>query len=340
MPTVDTVTGPLPTSALGRVLMHEHVFVLNHEYARNYPETWDDAARTEDAVSKLDALADAGIDTIVDLTVLGLGRDIERVRAVAERTRVRVVVATGFYTFTELPTYLRLRGPGRMIGGDDPMEDMFVRDIEVGIAGTGIRAGILKCATDAPGVTPDVERVLRAVARAHLRTGAPISTHTDPRTARGLDQQRIFREEGVDLTAVVIGHSGDTTDLDYLQRLLDAGSYLGMDRFGLEPLLSFDDRVRTVAELCARGYAERMVLSHDASCHSHNFDPAYRAEHMPDWHFTHITDAVLPALRERGVGDEQIDAMLVGNPRRIFEAASDGRAQRSGIEKRWSDLSG
>lgn len=319
MATVDTVTGPVPTADLGRVLMHEHVFVFDHEYAANYPHTWDEQVRVADAAAKLEALADAGIDTIVDLTVLGLGRDIARVAAVAARTRVRVIAATGFYTFRELPSYLRMRGPGRMIGGAEPMVGMFVDDIERGIGGTDIRAGILKCATDEPGVTPDVERVLRSVARAHLRTGVPISTHTDPRTRRGLDQQRVFGEEGVDPSAVIIGHSGDTTDLDYLQRLLDAGSYLGMDRFGLDPLLSLEDRVRTVAALCARGYAERLVLSHDASCHSHTFDAEYRAAHLPNWHFTYLTETVLPALRAHGVDEWQIETMLVENPRRIFE---------------------
>lgn len=311
---IPTVTGEADAARLGRVLMHEHVFVINHEYAVNYPETWDDEARTADAVAKLDALKKAGIDTIVDLTVLGLGRDIRRVHAVAQRSPVAIIAATGFYTFRDLPGYLRLREGG----GDDPLEAMFVRDITEGIAGTGIRAGILKCATDEPGVTPDVERVLRAVARAHLATGVPISTHTDVATRRGLDQQKIFAEEGVDLGAVIIGHSGDSTDLDYLQRLLDNGSYLGMDRFGLHNRLPFEERVRVVAELVRRGYASRLVLAHDASCHSHNFTDAYRAEHLPDWRYTHITDDVLPALRAAGVTEDDIETMLAGNPRAIF----------------------
>ncbi|MBK1783498.1 phosphotriesterase family protein [Prauserella cavernicola] len=320
MATVQTVTGEADSTQLGRVLMHEHVFVINHEYEVNYPETWDDEQRTEDAVAKLVALEAAGIDTIVDLTVLGLGRDIRRVRAVADRSPVRIIAATGFYTFTELPNYLKFRGPGRLVGGDDPLADMFVRDITEGIAGTGIRAGILKCATDLPGVTPDVERVLRGVARAHRETGVPISTHTDVSTERGLEQQKIFAEEGVDLTRVIVGHSGDSEDLDYLQSLLDNGSYLGMDRFGLNNRLAFDRRVATVAELVRRGYASRLVLSHDASCHSHNFPPGYKEKHLPDWHFRHISDDVLPALRESGVSERDLDVMLVDNPRTIFSA--------------------
>ena len=318
MATVPTVTGEIGTGELGRVLMHEHVFLVDHEYEINYPGTWEDESRVADAVAKLTALKAAGIDTIVDLTVLGLGRDIRRVRRVAERSPVRIVAATGFYTFADLPGYLRHRGPGQLIDGPEPMIEMFVRDITEGIAGTGVRAGILKCATDAPGVTPGVERVLRAVARTHLATGVPISTHTHAPTRRGLEQQKIFAEEGVDLGAVIIGHSGDTDDLGYLQRLLDNGSYLGMDRFGLDALLPFERRVATVAELAGRGYASRMVLSHDASCHTCSFPDEYRAAHLPGWRFTHITEDVVPALLAAGVTPRDIDLMLVDNPRQIF----------------------
>ena len=144
---------------------------------------------------------------------------------------------------------------------------MFVRDIEEGIADTGIKAGILKCATDEPGITPGVERVLRAVAQAHKRTGVPISTHTHAGLRRGLEQQRIFEEEGVDLSRVIIGHSGDSTDVGYLEELIAGGSYLGMDRFGIDVILPFEERVNIVAQMCERGHADKMVLSHDANCY-------------------------------------------------------------------------
>jgi len=198
------------------------------------------------------------------------------------------------------------------------MVDLFVRDITEGIADTGVKAGILKCATDEPGLTPGVERVLRAVGQAHRATGVPITTHTHAHSRRGLDQQRIFAEEGVDLTRVIIGHSGDTTDLDYLEELVDAGSYLGMDRFGLDNILSFDDRVDTVARMCERGHAHKMVLAHDASCHIDWLPEAALPLVLPNWHYLHIHNDVLPALRKRGVTEEQITTMLVDNPRTIF----------------------
>jgi phosphotriesterase-related protein len=320
--TVETARGPIDARSLGTTLMHEHVFVLSAEHLSNYPGQLIESEVIDRAVSDLEELADAGVDTIVDLTVLGLGRVIPWVKEVAERTRVNIVVATGLYIFEELPLLYAFRGPGTLLWGDDPLTEMFVSDIRDGIDGTGVRAAILKCATDEPGLTPAVERVLRAVAAAHLETGAPISTHTHAQSRRGLDQQRVFADAGVDLGRVVIGHSGDTTDIAYLEELIANGSYIGMDRFGFDSIVSFEDRVQTVATLCERGHADSIVLSHDASSHNAWLDDEVKSVLAPQLRFTHISDDVLPALRGRGVNDDQIEQMLVGNPRDILAPRS------------------
>jgi phosphotriesterase-related protein len=319
MATVSTVSGPIDTSQLGVTLMHEHVFVLSTEIQRNFQAGWDEERRVADAIARLAAAKARVVDTIVDPTVVGLGRDVARVRRVAAAAGVQLLVATGLYTYDELPFYFRFRGPGTIFDGPEPMVELFARDVEEGIAGTGVKAAMLKCAADAEGLTPGVERVLRAVAQAHRRTGAPVTVHTHPASRNGLEVQRVLREEGVDLTRVVIGHSGDTDDLAYLEELLAAGSFIGMDRFGLDAVLPFEARVRTVAALCERGFAGRMVLSHDSSCYIDWLPEEALPLATPNWHLLHIHDDVLPALRERGVTDEQLDTMLVGNPRRFFE---------------------
>jgi phosphotriesterase-related protein len=135
----------------------------------------------------------------------------------------------------------------------------------------------------------------------------------------GLDQQRIFAEEGVDLSRVVIGHCGDTNEIDYLEELVRNGSYIGMDRFGIDSILSFEDRVATVATMCARGHAGKMVLSHDASCFLHWIPEKMIPIALPRWNYLHIHKDVIPALKQRGVTEEQIRTMMVDNPRRIFE---------------------
>ena len=322
MPTINTTKGVIDTAQLGTTLMHEHIFVLSSEINQNYPATWgDEEKRIADAIARLNELKASGVDSVVDLTVVGLGRYIPRIKRIAAATDINIIVATGVYTFNDLPFHFNYRGPNTILGGEDPMIEMFVKDIQEGIADTGVKAAILKCATDEPGVTPGVERVLHAVAKAHRITGVPISTHTHAHTRRGLEQQTIFAAEGVDLSRVVIGHSGDTTDIDYLEELIASGSYLGMDRFGIDTMLPFEDRVNTVVKMCERGHADKMVLSHDAMCYSDWFPEGVLEHVVPNWNYLHIQKDVLPALKQRGVTDDMIQTMMVTNPRKIFETS-------------------
>ncbi len=334
MSQVQTVRGPVEAADLGRTLVHEHVFVLTPDVQQNHPEQWgDEDARVADAVTRLKALAASGVRTILDPTVIGLGRDVPRVARIAEQVpELQIVVATGVYTYDSVPMFFQYRGPALnpVLGTDvpDPMVDMFVGDLDRGVAGTGVRAGFLKCAIDAPGLTPGVERILRAVGKAQLQTGVPVTVHTHPATRTGLDVKRVLcDEEGVDPRRVVLGHSGDIgpdpESLDHLTALADAGFVLGMDRFGIYLDTTMEQRADTVVELCARGYASSMSLSQDASCYIDWIDPDVMA-FLPDWHYLHLEEKVLPYLREHGVTDEQIDTMLVDVPRRLFEPVPIG----------------
>jgi phosphotriesterase-related protein len=316
MAMVETVRGPVDAEALGTTLMHEHVFVRSEEIQVNYPAGWDEDEQVDGAIGKLNALAKRGCQTIVDLTVIGLGRDIRRIIRVAAGTSINIIVATGLYTYDKVPHYFDYRVARG--GGRDPMAQLFIGDITDGIAGTGVKAASLKCAVDEPGMTPGVERVLRAVCQAHAETGAPVTVHTHAHSFAGRAVLEVLRAEKADLSKVVLGHSGDSTDLDYLSELADAGCLLGMDRFGVDVITPFEDRVATVAAMCERGYADRMVLSHDAACHIDWIPAEVIAQFAPAWHYEHLFDDVLPALRERGVTESQIQAMLVGNPRRYF----------------------
>ncbi|HEY5336218.1 MAG TPA: phosphotriesterase-related protein [Mycobacteriales bacterium] len=321
MSEVQTVRGSVDSGDLGRTLMHEHVFVLTADVQANYPDEWgSEQERVDDAISKLQQVVDVGVRTIVDPTVIGLGRYIPRIQQINEKVPdLNIVVATGAYTYTDVPFFFTHRGPGVSAELPEPMVEMFTRDITDGIAGTGVKAGLLKCAIDEPGLTPGVERILRAVGQTHLDTGTPITVHTHPGSQAGLVVKRILADEmGVDPARVVLGHSGDSTDADHLSQLADAGFVLGMDRFGINLGTTFEARADIVVELCRRGYAERMVLAHDAACYIDWIDPAVKPM-LPQWHYLHIEQEVLPYLREHGVTDEQITAMLVDNPRRYFE---------------------
>ncbi|MGO9188223.1 MAG: phosphotriesterase [Streptosporangiaceae bacterium] len=330
MAVVESVRGPVDLGSLGQTLMHEHVFVLSTEHVQNYGSTWwDEEARVADAIAKLNALYAKGIHTIVDPTVWGLGRYIPRIQRIAAATPVNIIVATGLYVYEELPQQYAYRGPGLLIDIPDPMVTDFSGDITEGIGDTGVKAAFLKCCMETAELTPGVERIARAIARTHLQTGAPITVHTSGPQQSGRTAVRIFTEEGVDLSKVVIGHAGDSNDLDYLTELADQGVLLGMDRFGLDLFNPGAERVKTIAVLAARGYAASMVLAHDASCFIDYFGAAHdaaRAAAAPNWHYEHISDDVLSALLGAGVTQAQIDTMLVENPVRYFTPAKGGAA--------------
>ena len=288
--------------------MHEHIVVQSPGVEANF-QVWNRQEEIDKAVVKLKDVMARGVKTLVDLTP-GDWRDIPFVQEVVRRTGMQVVVATGIYY--DVPRYFRSRSA-------DHAAELFVKDIRDGIADTGVKAAIIKCAADEAGVDEQVGKMLRAAARAQRASGVPISTHTHAASEVGLKQQDIFEEEGVDLSRVIIGHSGDSVDIDYLRRLMDRGSYIGMDRFGLDMILPTDKRVATIAQLCQMGYAEKMVLSHDANCYFDWYEPSFMRQAAPNWHFNYIPDEVIPALRQAGVSEEQVRTMTVDNPRRIFE---------------------
>ena len=326
MATVATVRGPVDVEQLGTTLMHEHVFVLSPDIMQNYGhEWWDEEHRVADAVAKLQAAKDAGIDTIVDPTVVGLGRYLPRVQRVNAQVDINIVAATGLYTFDEIPHYFIYRGPGTILDGPEPMTEMFVNDIRNGIGGTDVRAAFLKGVVEERGLTPDQTRVQTAICEAHQETHVPITVHTNAAHQTGRLALDFYERHGVDLTKVVVGHAGDSNDLDYLKWLMDKGATIGCDRFGLDTYNPTADRIRAIAALCAQGYADRIVLSHDASCYMDFFSGEATQQLLqaaaPNWNWLHIPQDVLPALREAGVSDDQLNLMLVGNPRRYFTPA-------------------
>ncbi|UYM06617.1 phosphotriesterase family protein [Solicola gregarius] len=322
---VPTYRGSVDAADLGWTLTHEHLFVLFPELDREHPHPeWDPDAAVASAVRGLEELFDLGVRTVVDLTVPGLGRSAELVGRVARRVRVNIVAATGWYTDDVLPPYFRTHGPGRLVGGPDPLVEILRRDVVDGIGETGVRAGVLKAVTDAPGLTPDVVRVMEAAATVHHETGVPVTTHSNPALRNGLDQARFFLERGVPASHLVIGHSGDSTDLDYVLELVDTGATLGMDRFGMSHTGDDTTRIAMVAELVRRGYASQLVLSHDSAYFSRITPPSWRRTNAPHWTPDHLSRRVVPTLRDQGVDDAAIETMMIANPRRLLTAAPVG----------------
>ena len=326
---VHTFRGPVPVTDLGTTLLHEHVFVRDHELDVNLPDPeWDPAALVAAAVDGLRRVHALGVRTVVDLTVPGLGRDVALVAQVAAQVSVHLLASTGWYAPKALPVTFSVRGPGLLLDGPDPLEELFVRDIQQGIAGTGVRAAMLKVVLDRSGATPDVLRVLAAAAAAHRLTGVPITVHTDPSTHRGREALELLVQHGVDPSRVVLGHSGDSEEVEELRTLMDTGATLGMDRFGMEHVLTDDRRVRTVLALLRLGYADRMVLSQDAAFYSRVTPPSWRRVHTPHWHLENLPRRVLPMLQAGGATEKDLHQMLVTNPARLLAPGGAPREEK------------
>jgi len=317
MQTVQTVTGACSPADLGRTLMHEHLLVgwpgWEAYAAEDRGQRRERLARCVDQMEELHGL---GVRTLLDPCPIDLGRDVELMAEVAERSGVRIVCATGLYKEDlGAPAYFKFRTQfGDALA---EMTDVFVRELTEGVGETGIRAGVIKVATGAHRITPYEELVLRAAARAHRATGAPITTHTDEGTM-GVEQLDILTGEGVAPAAIVVGHSCGSSNLDYHLTMLDRGAYLGFDRFGLE--LLHPDRARQAAliGLLGVGFERQIVLSHDTVWCWRGRAPAVPASVLADWQPTHLFRKVIPRLHEAGVSQGKVDTMLVDNPRRYF----------------------
>ena len=317
MPTVNTVLGSVDTANLGFTLSHEHVGTNAAGFRHTYPELIDRAGIQEQATAALKEAYDEGLRTMVDVSTFDLGRDIQLIQEVSRGSGVHIIAATG--------NHLAVPRPFSELS-PDIIAPLFVKEIEEGIEGTGIKAGIIKVASDRGGVTPPQEVVLRAAARAHLRTGTPISTHTWSPDRVGEQQVKVFQEEGVDLNRVYIGHSNDDTDMDYLLGLLEKGVWLGLDRYpgGRVPgTPNWEQRTEIAKRLIDAGHAPRIMLSHDYSVPKARHGAQVQEERRranPDG-FNFIIRKVLPRLRELGVPEGVIDQMMKENPRRFFEGS-------------------
>jgi phosphotriesterase-related protein len=321
MDRVETVRGPIEGGELGPTLIHEHLRARDEAVHLQWPGA---GTAKEDpphavapgndfdvAVREANAALALGVKTICDPTAMFLGRDVEFMRGVSGQTGLQVVACTGIYTYDYLPQFLLNRDA-------DQIADLFIGDLEEGIQGTEIKAGFIKIAADEPGVTENIEKVHRAAARASVRTGAPIMAHSRPASNTGPRQIEILLEEGVEPAKIQIAHTGDTTDLDYIERVLGTGVWIGLDRYGLELYLPFEQRQETTRALLERGYADRMFLSGDSCATLDYFPPSaikqlVQAGLAKDWTIRLVPDRVLPELRETGMTEEQERTMMIEN---------------------------
>jgi phosphotriesterase-related protein len=332
MTTVQTVTGPVDAADLGRTLVHEHIRISYYGEELDPAYAWDRAETVERAVDKMGELLDAGFRTFVDPCPIELGRDPELYAEISSRSGMRIVCTTGFYTehlSSGLPFYWRARDP-------EEIAELYVRELAEGIAGTGgIRAGAIKAATGVE-VTPAESRCLTGAALAQREVGCAIITHTE-NSKHGDVQQDLFADGGADLGRVLIGHQDEQTDVAPIRKLAERGTFVGVDRIGLEILAPDERRADHVATLVREGFTDQVCLSQDHICAltaprssfwvpPQNREAAAVRRDEIAWQvwqrpYTYILTDFVPRLLERGVTDADVETIFVDNPRRLLAGA-------------------
>jgi phosphotriesterase-related protein len=319
-PSINTVSGPISVDALGVTLMHEHLVIgfpgWESDTFHPGPTRREMIATCCDKIAQMQA---HGIRSLVDPCPNDIGRDVTLAAEVAQKTGFNIVCATGLYKEDGGVPYWHFRSRfGSIV---ELLADMFVRELTVGIGDTGIKAGIIKVGSGPNGITVHERSVLQAAAIAAKATGAPITTHTDEGKF-GDEQQAILLELGVPAQQILIGHSCGTTDHDYHLKIIGAGSYLGFDRFGINTIMPDESRIAGLVALLKKQHEKRLFVSHDTVW-------CWRGEPFPD-HIvkridysvfanpTHLHRNILPKLLTQGVTQQQIDTMLIDNPRRFF----------------------
>lgn len=307
-----TVRGPVPADTLGITQPHEHI-LLNLE--------WIDARYSLDgilndpdlALEELRAFAAAGGRSIVDLSNRGMRPDPCAIRAISERTGINVVLGCGWYRQPYYPAEDLIDRTST-----ESLAERLVADVEHGLYGTDVRPGIIgEIGSHKDFVTAQEERVFRAAGRAAVRTGLAVSTHSAGSPV-GLEHLRILRDEGVDPSRVVIGHSDSYAFLEYHLAVLRQGAYVQFDNIGyrLPGVAALESKLIPITvELIRQGWAQRLLLSQDV-CHRSHLK-AYGGNG-----YDYVLTTFVPRLRAAGVDDEAIQLMLVDNPRRVLSGES------------------
>ncbi|MBE6928960.1 MAG: hypothetical protein E7463_01655 [Ruminococcaceae bacterium] len=309
---VNTVLGPISPDALGVTLGHEHIFVGSGDFARAFGDRWyNREALIELAVTRLtEAKERFGLSTVFDGTPVDLGRDVGMLVEVSRRSGVNIVASTGLYWDDR-----------SFMSGKKPEElaRFFIDECTRGMENTYLTAqpvlpGLLKCATDHPGLTSINALSIETMGIVQRETHLPLYAHNAHRHQTAPAQLDVLERAGADLTHVIVGHTSDTQDVDYLTSLLARGVYIGFDR-----IYAREDQADTLCRLLDRGYGDRILLSRDGAAFLDFGDRTYASELEKNVNtFLVVLGPFCELLRARGVSQAELDRMLIENPARLF----------------------
>ncbi len=316
---VPTVLGPIDPGALGPTLMHEHLVVDWDRALGRQSTPVESPAMVEHVLSCVANAAAVGVRTLVDAGVETLGPSPLLLQLVARVACVNLVCATGVYEGDLVPAPPWAYPPS----GPEEIAEHFITVATEGMAGSGLKPGVIKVGTSPRAITEVEENALRGAAIAQQRTGLAITTHT--RTMElALRQIDILEEAGADLDRVVIGHLGwgsGARDHALHCRIAERGVFIALDWVG-QPIRSNEEYAQIATDLIEAGYSGQILLSHDAAAYARGVEQMWEPEAFIG-DFTVVHRKLLPLLRQRGVDEETEQKLLVDNPRRALAISQE-----------------
>jgi phosphotriesterase-related protein len=298
---IHTTLGPKRLDELGIILPHEHVFVdLRTPDQPGYAQAEIDAVVAL-MVPQIDAIKKQGVKLLVECTTGGVGRRADIDLAVSKAADFPIVVPTGNYREPWIPAWVAE-------AKESDLEHWMVSELTDGIEDTGVIAGWIKLSAGDDGITPLEARILRAAARASVRTNAVIGSHT----IRGrvvMEQLDILQSESCPAERFISIHTQEEEDFGLHRALVDRGAWIEYDHVGRAP---DEELVAMVTRAIEAGLGEHLLLSHDLGW----YDPAQPGGGTPR-PYTHLVEHLLPSLKAAGVNEAIIRRITEINP---FEA--------------------
>lgn len=300
---IITVNGPISPDQLGVTQTHEHIWLNAYDHYKSYDIVFEDV---DTMVRELNAFKDKGGSSMVEVTTEEIGRGPEALQEISRLSGVNIVMGCGWYREFGYPTKVLEKTSAELA-------EILVKEIEVGVGDTGIRAGIIgEIGTGTRHILPAEERVFRAAALAQQKTGVAITTHTTRWGTLALEQIALLKDAGADLSKVIIGHLGDRIGVKSLLPIAETGVYLEVDNIGYLDYQPEYVRADNVAALVQEGYVDQVLLSQDVCMLSH-------LSYQGGPGYGYLLGTFVPLLRERGVTDQEIQTMLVENPAKVLQ---------------------
>lgn len=298
---IRTVLGDIKKEELGITLAHEH-FILDLKHVRHDDYSYIDDVN--EVIPEIEIAKKQGINSAFEVSTIDMWRDVKKLKEISEKTNINIVCSTGFYLDPYHPEYLKEMN-------SDDIAQIFIKELTQGIDDTNIKAGLIAEIASSPNeFLGEEKKILIAAAKASIKTGSAVSTHTGPKTA--IETIETLLSYGTKPDKIIIGHQDLVDDHDYHLSLLKYGVNIAFDTCGKAAYMPDETRARNILKIIETGYGDHLVLSNDVSRKTYFSTYGGTSYHA-------VMGIVVPLLKEYGIEESDLNKLLIDNPARIVD---------------------